>query len=75
MSLSEIESELKTMTVPEKLRLMEVLWADLSRDDEQIQSPRWHEDVLQERAARVKSGKETFMDWQTAKQELRDRLK
>ena len=63
------------MTREEKLRLMEELWADLSRDEAQVTSPAWHGGVLQDRAEDVKSGKEGFMDWGVAKRELRDRWK
>ena len=60
------------MTREEKLRAMEELWADLSRDEAQFESPAWHGDVLRERVEAVKSGKEAFMDWETAKKKLRD---
>jgi hypothetical protein len=63
---------LHRMTKEEKLRAMEALWADLSRDETQIESPAWHGDVLRERAEAVKSGKENFMDWDAAKQQLLD---
>ena len=59
------------MTREQKLRIMEELWADLSRDESQFESPAWHGDVLRERAAAVKSGKETFIDWEEAKKQLR----
>jgi len=65
---------LDRMTTEEKLRAMEALWADLSRNEAQYQSPGWHADVLNERAARVKEGKESFIDWETAKKQLRDKL-
>jgi hypothetical protein len=65
---------LEKMTLAEKLREMEALWADLSRDEHQIESPSWHGDVLHDRAEAVKSGKESFVDWETAKKQLRDRL-
>jgi hypothetical protein len=64
---------LDRMTIAEKLRAMELLWADLSRDEAQFNSPEWHGEVLHDRAARVKEGKESFMDWETAKQQLRDK--
>ena len=62
------------MTTAEKLQAMEAIWDDLSRNGDEIESPAWHQQVLQERAARVRSGKEKFMDWDTAKKELRDQL-
>jgi hypothetical protein len=65
---------LDKMTVAEKLRAMELLWADLSRNDVQLESPAWHEDVLHDREAKIKSGAEKFMDWETAKKQLRDKL-
>ena len=71
----EITLPLGKMTVAEKLRVMETLWADLTRDQEQFESPKWHGDVLRERAERVKQGKETFMNWETAKRQLRKRTK
>ena len=71
----ELTLPLDKMTVAEKLRAMEMLWADLSRDDTQIESPAWHADVLHDREARIKTGAEQFMDWETAKKQLRDKLK
>lgn len=60
---------LEKMTVAEKLQAMEELWADLSRD-ENFESPAWHEEVLKERA-----GQKNFVAWETAKAQLRARLK
>jgi hypothetical protein len=70
-----IELEIEKMTLEEKLRAMETLWADLSRNDQNIQSPPWHEQILKERDQRVESGQEQFQNWEDAKRELRDRLK
>ena len=61
---------LDRMTIAEKLREMEALWADLSRNEAQFESPPWHGDVLHDRAERVKQGQESFMDWDTAKKQL-----
>jgi hypothetical protein len=71
----EITLPLEKMTVAEKLRVMESLWRDLTRDEEQLESPHWHGKVLRERAARVEQGKESFMDWEAAKAQLRNRVK
>jgi Putative addiction module component len=70
-----IELDIEKMTFKEKLRAMEALWADLSRNEQNIDSPAWHEDVLKEREQRVKSGQERFESWEEAKRELRQRLK
>ncbi len=55
----------------EKLRLMEALWDDLSQEAAEVESPTWHETVLKETAARVASGEELALDWDTAKRHLR----
>jgi Putative addiction module component len=70
----DITLPLDQMTTPEKLRAMEALWADLSRREEDVPSPVWHEQVLKEREERIRTGKESFVEWEAAKRELRDRL-
>jgi Putative addiction module component len=65
---------LDKMTVPEKLQLMEALWADLSRHEEDVELPAWHGQVLRETEQRVADGKEIAVDWETAKRELRERF-
>lgn len=65
---------LDKMTVEEKLRAMEVLWADLSRNADGFESPAWHADVLRERDQRIAEGKEPSADWDEAKRRLRQRL-
>lgn len=65
---------LDQMTTAEKLRAMEVLWADLTRTADAFESPAWHETVLRDRDQRVAEGKEAYLNWDDAKRELRDRL-
>ena len=50
---------------------MEALWDDLSQEAAEVDSPIWHETVLKETAARVASGEELALDWDTAKRHLR----
>jgi hypothetical protein len=66
---------LKSMTKADKLRAMEDLWADLSRDESSFESPTWHLRELQATEARVAAGKEEFIDWEVAKKSLRRRAK
>jgi len=65
---------LEQMSTAEKLRAMELLWADLSRKAEVYESPAWHEAVLRERDQRVAEGKEAYVSWDEAKRDLRERL-
>jgi hypothetical protein len=69
-----MEITLDKMTVPEKLQLMEALWADLSRREADVELPAWHGQVLRETGQRVADGKEIAVDWETAKRELRERF-
>ncbi len=62
---------LDRMTTAEKLSAMDALWQDLSRNADKFESPIWHGDVLRQREQRVEEGKETYVDWETAKKELR----
>jgi hypothetical protein len=71
----DVTLPLEKMTVTEKLQVMEMLWNDLSRHAEQFESPHWHGKVLRERARRVSEGAEQFIDWNTAKRQLRRRAK
>lgn len=61
------------LTLPQKLKLMEDLWADLSRKPEQVPTPDWHEKVLAEREELVRQGKAKVHDWADVKQRLQRR--
>jgi Putative addiction module component len=63
--------EIQQMPRSEKLKLMESLWADLSLDEAELESPAWHADALRETAERVARGEEKVLGWEQAKAELR----
>lgn len=65
---------LAQMSRAEKLMALEALWEDLSRDEATLESPAWHLDELRATEERVKSGEEQFVDWESAKKELRKRF-
>lgn len=54
----------------EKLRLMESLWEDLSREPEGFESPGWHERALKETESRLARGEEEIVGWEEAKKRL-----
>ncbi|HKQ83859.1 MAG TPA: addiction module protein [Steroidobacteraceae bacterium] len=62
---------LKRMTKVEKLRTMEELWIDITRDEAGYVSPSWHFDELRRTAAGIRSGAVKFTDWEVAKKSLR----
>jgi hypothetical protein len=65
---------LNEMSLPEKLRMMEALWEDLSRNSDALDSPAWHDPVLQERERRIAAGEAHFSDWEIAKADIRKRV-
>jgi hypothetical protein len=69
-----INLPLKDMTLQEKLAVMESLWEDLSRTPEAIESPAWHKTILDERRLRNTEGTSRFVDWETAKKDIRSKL-
>ncbi len=58
------------MSCNEKLRAMEALWADLSKDDDRFESPTWHVQELREAGRAVKQGKARFSDWEIARKRI-----
>ena len=66
MSIHEIQQ----LPRLEKLRLMETLWIELSRDEAELESPTWHATALAETSQRLAGGLEQTMDWEQAKATL-----
>ena len=66
------EFQIEQMTLPEKLRMMEALWDDLCRHDA-VPMPKWHKDILDERRRLIDEGKARFIEWETAKSQIRER--
>jgi Putative addiction module component len=62
---------LQKMSRAEKLRVMEALWADLSKDNGRFESPAWHAQALREAERGMKNGKAKFSDWKEAKKRIR----
>jgi hypothetical protein len=67
--------EIGHLSREEKLRIMEAIWDDLSREAEPIESPDWHRETLDETDRRLRAGQESVTDWHEAKKELRKRFK
>ena len=65
--------DLDQMTTEEKLAAMEELWEDLSRRNT-VPVPQWHKEILDERQRLIDEGKAEFIDWETAKRQIRERV-
>ena len=66
---------IESLSLSKKLLLMERLWEDLSKHPTNVPPPEWHGDVLAARLAAVQVGRTAFVDWDAAKERLRDRLR
>jgi hypothetical protein len=72
--MKRIDLSLSQLSFAQKLDLMEVLWADLTRDEKKFKSPVWHETVLKDREEAYASGKLTVSDWEQAKQRIKKKV-
>jgi predicted metal-dependent HD superfamily phosphohydrolase len=61
-------------TLHEKLAAMESIWEDLARTPDAIELPAWHQDILDERRRQGTEGRARFIDWETAKTDIRKKL-
>ena len=63
---------LESMSVEEKIEAMELLWEDLCKRADGVDSPAWHGDVLRDREQSLAKGESQFIDWGTAKKNIRN---
>ncbi len=61
---------LESMSVAEKMQLLESVWSSLCKNPGDVRSPEWHEQVLAERTRRLESGEATISSWADAKERL-----
>jgi len=59
------------MSFREKLLVMEAIWDDISREEQNLEVPQWHKDILDERGRLVAEGKAQFLEWEDAKRQIR----
>ncbi len=65
-----IELPLSTMSVGEKVQLLEQVWDDLCRQSGEVRSPEWHAAILKERQRQIENGTMTVSSWSDAKERL-----
>ena len=70
-SLAMTTLALNEMTLRDKLAAMEALWEDLSHTPGAVESPAWHQEVLEQRQNRVAEGKAGYAAWESAKSDIR----
>jgi putative addiction module component (TIGR02574 family) len=65
-------AEIRELPLHEKLRLMEALWDGITPDEVQLEVPQWHKDLLDDREEAIRAGTAEVIDWETAKQQIRN---
>lgn len=66
-----VEDIVMNMPRIDKIRLMESIWTSLNVEGD-LDSPTWHEASLKETEQRYVSGKEEAVDWNAAKERIRN---
>jgi putative addiction module component (TIGR02574 family) len=60
-------TEIKSLPVSERIMLMEEIWDSLYHEHEQIESPMWHQDILNDRLEQLNSKQATLISLQELK--------
>ena len=53
--------ELKKMSTVERLQAMEALWDSMQYENDKIDTPKWHENILEERKRIITNGSAKFI--------------
>ncbi|MEW6110910.1 MAG: addiction module protein [Thermodesulfobacteriota bacterium] len=69
--MERVDVPLSKLTLAQKLDLMEAIWDDLAKHEKALESPDWHEQVLEDREAALAAGKATVSGWEEAKDRIR----
>lgn len=67
--------EIEQMSVVQKLQTMELIWKSLATDENRVESPLWHQTVLESRLKKVEAGKGKFLTIAQLKKRLAKRTK
>ncbi|MGR3302457.1 MAG: addiction module protein [Candidatus Scalindua sp.] len=54
-------SEIKKMSIIERLQAMEELWDSLCHEKNEIESPEWHKDILESRRKNINKGEAEYI--------------
>ena len=71
MSAAELKEEVSRLSKAERLEAMEWLWASLSKEQRDLESPEWHGEVLAARKAKADVGEAQFLSVEQLKERLR----
>jgi putative addiction module component (TIGR02574 family) len=64
------ELPLSTMSVGEKIQLLEQVWDNLCHQSGDVRSPEWHSAILKERQKQIEAGRMSVSPWHEVKERL-----
>jgi putative addiction module component (TIGR02574 family) len=67
-----LELPLNTMSVGEKVQLLEQVWDNLCRQSGDVRSPDWHAAILNDRKRQIENRTMTVSPWSEAKERLQN---
>ena len=73
--MTPVPLPLQTMSVPEKLDIIERVWASLRSQDEMVASPAWHGELLAQRKKLYAEGKAKSSPWSETKDRIRRKVR
>lgn len=69
---TDIDNILK-LPVDERLEIMEKIWESIQENDQEIEIPDWHREILEERFQKHKNNLTKGKGWEEVKKTLLDR--
>ncbi len=60
-------TEIKKMPILERLQAMEELWDSLRHEENEIDSPEWHKEILESRRRKIEKGDAEFISLEDLK--------
>ncbi|MEA3466309.1 MAG: addiction module protein [Thermodesulfobacteriota bacterium] len=72
--MERINLPLAQFSFAQKLGILEDVWDDLATNEELLNSPAWHEDILADRKTAFTAGKISVSDWEEAKNRIKKNI-
>jgi hypothetical protein len=69
--MNRIDVPIAQLSFTQKLDLMEMLWADMAGNEQNLESPAWHGAIMNDREAALNAGKVTVSNWEEAKERIK----
>lgn len=70
-----VKIDIDSLSRTEKFQIMEAIWDNLIHDKIAIESPDWHKEELNKTEKKLSLGEELKVDWEEAKNQLRNKFK